>query len=56
METVNKLQAYNKAWAALITSIVTLVVTIFGLNLDPAVSAAIVTLGTTIAVWAIPNK
>lgn len=46
---------YNKAIAAAVTALVAVLAT-QGIDIDPEVEAAVVTLATTLAVWLVPNK
>lgn len=46
---------YRKAIAAVVGAVVA-VVAVFGVNIDPQVSATVVSVLTSIAVYVIPNK
>ena len=56
MERVNQLQAYNKLWAALITSIISIIVTQFALDVPVEVQQGIVVVATAFFVWLVPNR
>jgi len=56
METVNKLQAYNKAIAAAVVGVIAILVAQFGFSISPELQAAIVTVVTAFIVWLVPNR
>ena len=56
MEAVNKLQAYNKAIAAMVVGIIAILVTQFNFNITPEVQAGLVTVVTAFIVWLVPNR